>query len=173
MGIDWMNFMVKAIGQGCLVEKRDFQSFRWVDLCRFTLSCLIMMSHDVMVWRHLWCHLTSLSKKPDKEVTTREGKIVLGKLYWNCYSCFSILKWPKPPPPILKDLVWKKKHCEIVAWSLSNMWIKSDLFLRINMEWQLDFLPCLSEPGQSLAILEFLRNLPVFHPEIQQIYHFK
>ncbi len=30
-----------------------------------------------------------------------------GKTYWNCYTCFSILKWPDPPPPILKDLGWK------------------------------------------------------------------
>ena len=38
------------------------------------------------------------------------------KMYWNCYSCFSILKWPEPPPPILKDLDWKTKNI-VKLWS--------------------------------------------------------
>ncbi len=51
------------------LKNRDFWSFRWDDLCRFTLSCL-MTSFDIMTWRHL----ASFGKKTDKEGTTREGR---------------------------------------------------------------------------------------------------
>ncbi len=43
-----------------------------------------------------------------------------GKLYRNCYMCFSMLNWPEPPPPILKKSSLKKKHYEIVIISLNN-----------------------------------------------------
>ncbi len=71
--ISQMSLMVKVIGQRSTSPgwKSDFWSFRQVDICRFTLSSL-MMWHDIMVWRHdvmwsdgvtSWHHLTSLDKK--------------------------------------------------------------------------------------------------------------
>ncbi len=51
--ISRMSSMVKVIGQGRQVEKRDFRSFRQVDMCRFTFS-FHMTSCEVK----LWCYLT-------------------------------------------------------------------------------------------------------------------
>ena len=50
--------MVKVIGQGRQVEKDDSCSSRQVDLCRFTLSCLLTV-HNIMAWCQdvtAWCH---------------------------------------------------------------------------------------------------------------------
>ncbi len=70
-------------------------------------------------------------------------------MHWNCYSCFSILKWPEPPShPILKDLGWKK-HCEIVILSLN---MSREKFFFFEFFWLQLHLPLWLRNFRNMAI---------------------
>ena len=83
-------------------KKRDFWSFKWADLRRFTLSCH-MMSCDSMMWccDAIWCHIVT-------------SFAIFGKDFWQSRhdmggpstlrrfhtSMFLHLKWPATMSPL-------------------------------------------------------------------------
>ena len=70
---------------------------------------MLFFPAEGQVWNNVWKYVEYLSPLSSLMDRTTISLLLFFfqanffRMYWSCYSCFPILKWP----PILKDLGWK------------------------------------------------------------------